>query len=55
VSYLAFAVADTSGACAGGIIETTETKPATVTTVTPEAVPAGGTCSGDAVATAAGY
>jgi hypothetical protein len=53
--YLAFAVMDTAGRCAGGILTGTDTKPYTVTSGKAFAVAAGTKCTGSAVADAAGY
>lgn len=55
VDYVAIAVADSSGGCAGGVVELNQGSPPTVARTIPESVPAGSTCSGDAVAQAAGY
>ncbi len=55
VDYLAFAVADTSSHCAGGVLEASSASPPTVTKATPVTVPAGTSCTGDNVATIAGY
>jgi hypothetical protein len=52
--YLAFAVMDTAGRCAGGILTGTSTKPYTVTGGKAYEVSASW-CAGAAVSTAAGY
>lgn len=54
VDYLAFAVADTAGRCAGGLLVANSASTA-VAQVNPVTLPSGGLCRGDAVAQAAGY